>query len=192
MATRTDYPAPGHSGRLSIEEFLAGDWPAGTQLVDGEVIMSDPSFRHQEICARIFEAVRAWTRQGDGRGRAGWGGNWTIAPGQVYLPDVWWAAEAARPGADAIRSDSPPSLAVEVRSPGTWYLDRGRKRDIYEAAGVAELWLVDTPARAVLVSRRDTAGAARFDITDELGSGDTLTTPLLEGFSLPLGALFAD
>ncbi len=43
---------------LSIEEFLAGHWPADTQLVDGEVIMSDPSFRHQEVCARIFDAIR--------------------------------------------------------------------------------------------------------------------------------------
>jgi Uma2 family endonuclease len=132
---------------LSIEEYLAGDWPADTELVDGEVIMNDPSFRHQEICARINDAIRGWIRRGDARGRPGWGGNWTLAPGQVYKPDVWWTAEEARPGGDAIRSNSPPTLAVEVRSPGTWHLDQGRKRAVYEGAGVAELWLVDTPAR---------------------------------------------
>jgi Uma2 family endonuclease len=177
---------------LSTEEFLAGDWPADTELVDGEVIMNDPTFRHQKMCSRIYDAIRAWIQHGDGRGDAGWGGNWTLVPGHVYKPDVWWTVEAALPGADAVRSDTPPTLAVEVRSPGTWYLDRGRKRDVYEAAGVAELWLVDTPARAVLLSRRGAPGAARFDITAELGPGETLTTPLLDGFSLPIDELFAD
>ncbi len=93
---------------------------------------------------------------------------------------------------EAVRSDRPPTLAVEVRSPGTWHLDRGRKRDVYEAAGVAELWLVDTPARAVLVLRRGASGGSGFDLTAEFGPGDTLTTPLLDGPVQPLNDLFAD
>ncbi|HUS21857.1 MAG TPA: Uma2 family endonuclease [Aeromicrobium sp.] len=183
MATRTG---------LSIEEFLAGDWPADTQLVDGEVIMNDPTFRHQKISGRIHYALETWVRQGENRGEAGWGCNWTLAPGQVFKPDVWWTAEDAKPGINAVRSDSPPTLAVEVRSPGTWHLDRGRKRDVYEQAGVAELWLVDTPERAVLMFRRSTPDAVGFDVTAEIGPGDTLTTPLLEGFSQAIDDLFAD
>lgn len=177
---------------LSIEEFLAGDWPADTELVDGEVVMNDPSFRHQRICCRIYDALRAWIREGEGRGEAAWGGNWTLAPGQVYKPDVWWTAEGSQPGADAVRSDGPPTLAIEVRSPGTWHLDQGRKRDVYEAAGVAELWLVDTPAHIVHVSRRGEPGAPRFDVTVDLGLGDVLRSPLLEGFAQSLDELFAD
>jgi len=183
MTTRTE---------LSIEQFLADDWPADTQLVDGEVIMNDPGFRHQKIARRLLVALEAWVHDGDHRGITGWGGNWTLAPGQVYKPDVWWAADAAQPDDDAIRSDSPPTIAIEVRSPRTWYLDRGRKREVYEAAGVAELWLVDTPERAVLVSRRSRPDAAQFDITAEVGPGDALTTPLLAGFSLAVDELFAD
>jgi Uma2 family endonuclease len=183
MTTRTE---------LSIEEFLAGDWPADTQLVDGEVCMNDPGFRHQKIASRLHLALGAWVQAAERRGITGWGGNWTLAPGQVYKPDVWWTAEAAQPSDDAIRSDDPPTLAIEVRSPGTWHLDRGRKRDVYEVAGVAELWLVDTPARTVLVSRRSDAGATLFDITEELGPGDTLVSPLLGGFSQPIDDLFVD
>lgn len=48
-----------------------------------------------------------------------------------------------------------------------------------------ELWLVDTPARTVLVYR---AGA--YDDALELGSGEQLTSPLL-GFTLPIDELFA-
>ena len=121
---------------------------------------------------------------------AGIGGNWTVAAGQVFKPDVWWAAEGAVPDLDAVRSDSPPTLAVEVRSPGTWRYDVGRKRQVYEQVGVAELWLVDTPARSVVVHRRSVPGVAVFDITDEAGPGEVLTTPLLAGFTLAVDTLF--
>lgn len=129
---------------IGIEDFLARDWPADTELVDCEAVLNDPSFRHQKIALRIARALSDWTDAEEGRGEAGVGGNWTVAPGQVYKPDAWWATEQGRPGADAVRSDTPPTLAIEVRSPGTWHLDIGRKRTVYEEVGVAELWLVDT------------------------------------------------
>ena len=177
---------------LTIEEFLAAEWPPDTQLIDGEAVMNDPSFRHQEITARLVEALRAWTRVGHQRGTAGFGGNWTVAPGQVFKPDAWLAVESTQPGPDAVRSDTPPTLAVEVRSPGTWHLDTGRKRQVYEEVGVAELWLVDTPARSVLFFRRSHADSPEFDVSTEVASPDILTSPLLEGFSLAVDDLFAD
>lgn len=177
---------------MSIEDFLAGDWPKNTQLIDGEVVMNDPSFRHQRVTFRIAEALAAWTRSGKGWGEAGFGGNWTLAPGQAYLPDVWWASEEARPGADAVRSDTPPGLVAEVRSPGTWTFDVGRKRTVYEQAGVGELWLVDTPARTVLVHRRSAPDVPSFDVSTEVGPGQALTTPLFDGFNLAVDDLFRD
>jgi Uma2 family endonuclease len=175
---------------LSIEEFLAGEWPPTTQLIDGEAVMHDPTFGHNEIVLRLAWALRDWMRATSTTGRVGTGGNWTVAAGQVFKPDVWWAAEGAVPDLDAVRSDSPPTLAVEVRSPGTWRYDVGRKRQVYEQVGVAELWLVDTPARSVVVHRRSAPGVAVFDITDEAGPGEVLTTPLLAGFTLAVDTLF--
>jgi Uma2 family endonuclease len=42
-----------------------------------------------------------------------------------------------------------PVLAVEVLSPSTASRDRGKKRRIYQEAGVAEYWIVDFDARLV-------------------------------------------
>ena len=70
--------------------------------------------------------------------------------------------------------DVPPSLVVEVRSPGTWRFDVGRKRDVYQEVGVQELWLVDTPAATVIVFRRATANSLNFDVVAEVGRGDDL------------------
>jgi Uma2 family endonuclease len=178
--------------RLSIEEFLRRDWPPGAQLIDGEVIVNDPTRMHQRVCKRIIVGVELWIRAESGRGEVGFGGNWTVAPGQVFKPDVWWVPHDRSLDMDAARDDVPPTLVVEVRSPGTWRFDLGRKKQVYEQVGVRELWLVDTPASTVLVFRRSTPESPEFDADAEFGPGATLTSPLLEGFELGLDELFGD
>lgn len=173
---------------VSVEVFLEGDFPEGAWLVEGEVVVTDPTFEDQRIAGLILAALLTWTREAKGRGTAGFGGNWTIAPGTVYKPDAWWVGEGRMP--QGVRSDMAPDLAVEVRSPGTWMFDVGIKRRRYEEAGVAELWLVDTPAETVLVLRRSSAEMVEFDVALEVASGKALTTPLLDGFELAVGDLF--
>ena len=176
--------------RLSIEEFLRGDWPPGAQLIDGEVIVNDPALQHQRICKRLVFAIEMWSRQGERRGEVGYGGNWAVAPGQLYKPDVWWVPADRTLDEVAPRHDVPPTLVVEVRSPGTWRFDVGRKKQVYEAAGVRELWLVDTPVSTVLVFRRGSPESVGFDEDAEVGPGDTLASPLLPGFGLGIDELF--
>jgi len=176
--------------RIDADGFLDGGWPRDSELVDGEVVVTDPTFWHQELAARIFEALRAWIRSGQHRGHAGQGGNWVLADSHVYKPDVWWVARERRFDLTTARHDGPPDLAVEVRSPGTWALDIGPKRTMYETAGLVELWLVDVPAESVLISRRSGA-ASGFDLAVDVLRDDVLDSPLLEGFVLPLDELFA-
>lgn len=172
---------------LSNEAFLDGDFPRGAELIDGEVVVNDPGFRHRELAKRLLLALDRWCGLEPGRGRCGFGGNWTVGPGQTLKPDVWWVPEGSEP--DGPRSDEPPALAVEVRS-SNWHVDIGRKRRIYEDVGVAELWLVDTEAR-VIVLRRSQPGGPTFDTGADVGEHDTLTTPLLDGFELAVADLFA-
>lgn len=169
--------------RISADEFLSGDYPIGSELIDGVVHVNDATFLHQRICSRCYEAIFLWTRAAAGFGRVGWGGNWVLSDSHVYKPDVWWAAVPP----DGTRHDGPPDLAVEVRSPKTWHLDIGAKRDEYRRSGTKELWLVDTPARTVFVYR---AGES-LDEALELGPGEQLISPLLPGFALAIDDLFA-
>lgn len=169
------------TARISADEFLSGDYPIGSELINGVVHMNDPGFRHQRICGRIYQALFRWSDAGAG-GETGWGGNWVLSDDHVYKPDVWWTAEPP----DGTRHDGPPDLAVEVRSPGTWHRDIGRKLEEYRRSGTKELWLVDTPASTVLIHR---VGA--YDAL-ELGPGEQLTSPLLPGFALPIDELFAE
>lgn len=174
---------------VTVEDFLTPDaFPRESELIHGEVVMIDPTFEHQRVARRILVALVAWTAEAGGRGEAGFGGNWSIAADSVVKPDVWWTPEGRTPS--GIRSDQPPALAVEVRSPGNWAYDIGPKRTIYEAAGVTELWLVDTTAQTIVVNRRSTLDTPTFDVTLEVPTESILTTPLLPGFELDLAALF--
>ena len=62
----------------------------------------------------------------------------------------------------------------------------------YERQGLPELWLVDTVAECVLVSRRSSPESATFDVELTVARGETLTSPLLPGFELALDELFSD
>lgn len=181
--------------RMTADEFLR--LPEGTdgrtsQLVDGEVVMNEPSPRHQIVQGELFGALWLWARAAPGRGRVIPPLDVRMDDANVYGPDLLWYAEGRAPRRDGGCPSPVPDIAVEVRSPSTWRQDRKVKQPVYEREGVPELWLVDTTAEVVLVFRRSTRGAARFDVTLELGVAERLESPLLPGFSLPIAELFAD
>ncbi len=177
---------------LSADEYIAtGDarsrW---TELINGEVIVNNPTIRHQELVSRIHYELMSWTKAKTGRGRS---------PGQldvrfdhdnVLASDVLWVSEGRVP-ADGTHLAFAPELVVEVRSPSTWRYDTTVKFRIYENAGVAEVWLVDTAANTVLVYRRSTPSSPTFDVALELAVGETLTSSQLEDFALNITELFS-
>ena len=179
--------------RLTADKFLELplDEYRFTQLINGEIVVSEPTLRHQAIVLLIASSLRTWTGESSGRGKAGIPVDVVLDDRNVFAPDVWWVSEEHRPHPDARALDGPPDLAVEVRSPSTWRYDIGAKKASYEHYGLAELWLVDTESETVLVYRRSSPSAPEFDVALELGAGEALTSPLLPGFTLAVEDLFA-
>ena len=72
---------------------------------------------------------------------------------RVIAPDVLVALEAADdPTQTSYRVDQgepAPTLVVEILSTGTAQRDLGRKRDVYRALGVREIWTIDLRYRHV-------------------------------------------
>ena len=179
------------STRLTADEYYAlPPTEQRTQLINGEIVVTEAGLRHQRIAGEIYFQLTAWLRANPGHGEAGFPVDVHLDELNVYAPDVWWVPEDERPARDAKRIVGPPTLAVEVRSPSTWRYDLGPKKRMYEQLGLAELWLVDTAADVVLVYRRSSPKAADFDVALELAAGESLTTPLLPGFTLDLAGLF--
>ena len=179
------------STRLTAEEYFAlPPTEQRTQLINGEIVVTEASLRHQRITFEMARLLTNWLLANPGHGEAGIPVDVHLDDFNVFAPDVWWVPKNEKPARDAKRIVGPPALAVEVRSPSTWRYDLGAKMRTYERLGVAELWLVDTAADVVLVYRRSTPQAVVFDVALEVTSDETLTTPLLPGFSLDLAALF--
>jgi Uma2 family endonuclease len=176
--------------RMTVDEYYAlpveGD--RRTQLIGGEVVVSEPLPIHAVLQARLLGALQAWIDGGPARGIAGGPTDVVLTEYDAYGPDIVWIAENHLPDDLEKRLARVPDLCVEVRSPSTWRYDIGRKKSVYEAGGLPELWLVDYDA--VLAFRRSQRDEPSFDVALELGREDTLTSPLLAGFTLELGRLF--
>ena len=180
--------------RMTAEEFLALPETPGQRwdLVDGEVVVTDPSLQHQRTVKLIDRALERWVSDGDERGEVTLPINVHIDDTNNFAPDLLWYAEGRAPTSQAQRPYAMPDLAIEVRSKSTWRHDLGAKRAGYERAGLPELWLVDTKNSLILVFRRSSPDAAQFDVAFELSRGEALTSPQLPGFKLPVEAIFAD
>jgi Uma2 family endonuclease len=177
---------------MTAREYMAvppETFPWATSLVDGQVVMGEPTRLHQHIALELAYALETWIREAPGRGAVSLPIDIGIDERNVYAPDLSWYAE----GRDPMQEKPPyavPDIVAEVRSPTTWRYDIGAKKAGYERQGLPELWLVDTAASEVIVFRRSAPDAAAFDVSERFGREDVLTSPRLPGFELPLEQLF--
>jgi Uma2 family endonuclease len=173
--------------RMTADEFLAlpEDWRGRrSQLIDGEVVMNEPTARHSHSQVKILVALENWDLEAPGRGKVYVPLDVKLNGRNVYAPDVAWYRDDRAPGFDDRPPYPMPDIAVEVRSPSSWRRDVGIKKPNYERHGVGELWLIDNVANVVHVLRRSAPGTPRFDISIDLRPGDMLTSPMLPGFEL--------
>ena len=80
-----------------------------------------------------------------------------------------------------------PDLVVEILSPATAERDKTVKFELYAEHGVQEYWIVDPDARTITVFLLD--GGA-FEEVDTYSEGETLTSPMLAGFTFKLEGKF--
>jgi Uma2 family endonuclease len=106
-----------------------------------------------------------------------------LAHDSVVIPDaVYFRPEHVDRVGDR-NLQGPADLVVEISSPSTRRRDRTLKRDLYAEYGAAEYWFVDLHADQVEVWR-PRGGVAGDPLV--LRPGDTLTSPVLPGFAVPV------
>jgi Uma2 family endonuclease len=148
--------------------------------------------RHQELAGRLHFEIELFLRQHPGTGRV------FFAPFDVLFtrwdvvePDLLFIGADQAGILTSKNVQGAPALVIEILSPGTRRTDEQAKRQLFERGGVREYWMVDPEFEAVTVLRRQADGS--FPIVAALSrtQGDVLTTPLMEGLSIPLTGLFA-
>jgi len=75
-------------------------------------------------------------------------------------------------------------VVIEVLSDSNRNYDQLVKYKTYERWGVAEYWIADPDAETVTMYRRSGGAFVRVE------TGDTVTTPLIQDFALPLREIF--
>jgi Uma2 family endonuclease len=149
-----------------------------------------PHWHHQLACTRIVAELNTWSVQNDS-GLALAGPGIVYADDEAVIPDVVWIAKTrldAVLGADGKLTAS-PDLVVEVLSFGAEneQRDREAKRRLYSRRGVREYWIADWRANTLEVYRRQDLELRH---AHTLLAGDTLTSPLLPGFSCAIERFF--
>jgi Uma2 family endonuclease len=173
--------------RMTLEEYLAlPEEKPYLEYVCGEVRPKQvaPSYEHSSLAAELAFLLKSYIR-------AGAGGSVMVEPRvrfesgpgtRAYVLDVaYWAP--GRPIGD-YRAMSPPTLAVEVRSPGQSPRHQRERCRYFRSQGVPVCWLVDPETQAVELFEGGRDG-------ETAGKEATLTSQELPGFSLRLEDLFA-
>ncbi len=80
-----------------------------------------------------------------------------------------------------------PDIVVEILSPGNNAKELKNKFDAYEEAGVKEYWIVSPQDKSFLVN---TLVDGKYVTSRPMTCGDSVTTPVLPGFSMDLKELF--
>lgn len=184
--------APHPATKLTYDDYVKlPDDGKRYEIIDGELFVNPaPVPRHQLVVLNIGSAFLLYFRQHGG-------GRVVISPIDVLLgeenivqPDVIVITDARMAILGEKNIQGAPDLAVEVLSESSRRHDEIRKRKLYERGGVDEYWVVDAELELVKIYRRTGEEFTRVaEISTE--TGGTITSPLLPGFALPIGDVFA-
>lgn len=181
--------------RLTYDDLLAmfpKDDGVHRELIGGEIFVTpSPVIRHQRLATRLaaslFNHLEAHRDQGEvfiARLDV------VMTPYDVVEPDLLVVLGDQQDILNDKNVRGAPGLVVEILSPSTRKRDQTLKRQLFDREGVREYWMVDPDRNRVTVHRRAADGSFPLATTLDAGRGDTLSTPLLPGWSLSLDQLF--
>lgn len=172
---------------LTAEEYYTTCRLKNTELIDGKVVELMPvSFDHGDYAGNIYSFLKAFVRKHNlGRVSVEAGYRLRRQPDLVRGPDVSFL-ETARLEGQRTESfiDGPPTLAVDVISPGDLWFEIEDKVRLYLEAGAKAVWLVEPQRRALIIRRADGAPITYFE-GDIVPGGE-----ILPGFELPVSEIF--
>ena len=179
--------------RLTVAEFMELDdtWDRRKMELDDGVlyIMSQPGIIHNFAQGEFFAYFREYRNQAEGPPIQVYTDvivALSLDDRRLYAPDV----TVILPGNPcAVRDrmvEGVPDIVIEILSSDR-NRDLVRKRQVYAEAGIPNYWICDLRRDTLtLLELRDRVYAERATLTAD----DTLTTPLLPGFAIPLSDIF--
>lgn len=168
--------------------YYALDEDSPWELLDGRLVMSAASHRHEDLCLFLSTLLRGWLDERGGGVALGsrypmrLDERWSPEPGLLVV------TEAHRHRLTPQYLNGPADLVVEIATDGDPGLDGREKLPRYRQAGVPEIWLVSPQTSQVRTERR------RPDGTCDTGHHrtGTLESAVLPGVWIDVAWLWAD
>ena len=174
--------------KLTYQDYAALEGDERYELLDGELILvASPNRDHQEVVMDLGFMMRTFAREND-LGRV------YIAPFDVLFtdtdvaqPDIMFISREREHILTPANVQGAPDLIVEILSPSSSTRDWRDKRELYAAHGVREYWIIDPANRIVSVLLLQDGV---LEIEQTLTEDDTVTSTVLDGFSVSLESIF--
>ena len=157
------------------------------EFINGEVILHSPvKKRHNDCVGRLYKLLDTYVEEKQS-GFVGFEKILIQLTRNDYEPDLcFFNSEKSASFTPEQMVFPVPDLVAEVLSESTANRDRGVKFSDYAAHGVTEYWLID-PVGEVL--EQYLLEGETYSLELKSGTG-TVTSSALEGFELPVRALF--
>ena len=151
------------------------------------VVVAAPLARHQIAVVEIVTLLHDYSRRVGGR---------TVAAPfdivfdeyDVVQPDVvFFRAERSHLVRLDVVTRAAPDIAVEVLSPSTASIDRGRKMRVFARYGVPEYWIIDPVRLEIEVHALDNGAYRSAQVATRV---DTVRSVLLPGLTFAAARIF--
>ncbi len=176
--------------KLTVADYMNTPDEVRYQLIDGELILvPSPTRKHQSVSSRLFVVLDRFVRTYR-LGETYYAPFDVVFPNhEVFQPDILFVSNERGEIITEANIQGAPDLVVEILSPSSARYDRGHKQTVYAREGVREYWIVDPAAETVEVLSESAAG---WTLAATFGFEDDLVSPLLPGFAVALGQVFAE
>lgn len=162
---------------VSEEEFYALGEDSDWEYLDGRLVMSPASDRHEDLFSFLLTLLRGFLdERGGGVVR---GSRYPMRLDERWSPepDLLIVRDERRHLLKTQRLEGPADWVIEIASEGDPQYDRREKLPRYRQARIPEIWLVDPFQKRVFVERLEGEGYE----TEEAASG-RLQSTVIPGF----------
>ena len=175
--------------RVTYNDYLTLPEEKRYEIMEGELFMVPaPDFYHQIVSGNIEFPLMEFVKKRNLGIVVDAPVDVVLSSEDVLQPDILFITRERRHIITKKNVSGAPDLVIEILSPSTQERDKLVKRDIYSKYGVKEYWIVDPVGKNIEVM---TIGSKGYTLHAIFLNDEVLTSPLIQGFSLPLKEVFA-
>jgi len=161
------------------------------EIIDGDHFMSpSPSIKHQRVSRNLEWIIESFLRKEKIGEIFNAPCDVILSDCDIVVPDLVYVSKEHKSIITEANIQGVPDLIVEILSPSCRNYDRVLKKDLYEAFGVKEYWIIDLDEDAVEVYRLSLS-SRKFLAPEVYTRTQVLKTGVIPGIEIHLDEVFA-